>query len=386
MSIPLSNPDITSKERKAVAEVLKGPNLSFGPKLDEFEKLGAYYAGRKYAVAVNSGTSGLHLIVRSLNISKGDEVITTPFSFIASANCMLFEGARPVFADIDEETLNISPANIADILKKKKDKKVRAILAVDVFGNPADWDDLYDISDKYSLKLIEDSCEAIGAEYVSPADRKKRRWNKKRMAGSFGEAAVFAFYPNKQLTTGEGGLILTDSKKIYEMCRSMRNQGRDSDNRIAGHLRLGYNYRLSDINCALGLAQFQRINEILKKREKIAGYYKKKLNDLSCVKTLSSRPNVKMSWFVYVIKLEKGFNKKDRDNIMKKLQQKGISCSVYFSPIHLQPFYKKEFGYKRGDFPVTESVSDRTIALPFYSKLKNKDVDYITENLKKILG
>ncbi len=385
MNIPLSNPDITSKERKAVAEVLKGPNLSFGPKLDAFEKLGASYAGRKYAVAVNSGTSGLHLIVRSLNISKGDEVITTPYSFIASANCLLFEDARPVFADIDEETLNISPSITADILKKKKNKKVKAILAVDVFGHPADWDALYDISDKYGLKLIEDSCEAIGAEYVSPSDRKKKRWKKKKMAGSFGDASVFAFYPNKQITTGEGGLILTDSKKIYELCRSMRNQGRDSDNRIPGHLRLGYNYRLSDINCVLGMVQMQRVEEIIRKRERVAEYYNKKLGDIAGVTPLSSLPNVKMSWFVYVVKLEKKFQKKDRDSIMKKLQQKGIACSIYFTPIHLQPFYKKEFGYKRGDFPVSESVSDRSIALPFYSNLKHKDIDYITENLSRIL-
>ncbi len=385
MNIPLSNPDITSKERKAVTEVLKSSELSLGPRLMAFEKLGADFAGRKYSVAVNSGTSGLHLIVRSLNISKGDEVITTPYSFIASANCFLFEGARPVFADIDEETLNISPSITTEILKKKKSEKVKAILAVDVFGHPADWDALYDISDKYNLKLIEDSCEAIGAEYVSPEGLKKRRWKKKKMTGSFGEAAVFAFYPNKQITTGEGGLILTDSKKIYDLCRSMRNQGRDSDNRVAGHFRLGYNYRLSDISCALGISQLHRLNDIIKKRERVAQYYNRKISSIGCINPLSSLPNVRMSWFVYVIKLEKGFNKKDRDSIMKKLKQRGISCSTYFIPIHLQPFYQKEFGYKRGDFPVSESVSDRSIALPFYSNLKRVEVDYITDSLKRIL-
>lgn len=385
MNIPLSNPDITSKERKAVAEVLKSPDLSFGPRLEAFEKLGAESAGRKYSVAVNSGTSGLHLIVRALNISKGDEVITTPYSFIASANCLLFEGARPVFADIDEETLNISPSITDEILKKKKSKKVKAILAVDVFGHPADWDALYDISDKYNLSLVEDSCEAIGAEYLSPAGLKKKRWKKKKMAGSFGDASVLAFYPNKQITTGEGGLVLTDSKKIYDLCRSMRNQGRDPDNRVAGHLRLGYNYRLSDINCALGLAQLQRLKDIIHKRERVAQYYNRKIRSISCINSLSSLPNVKMSWFVYVIKLKKGFNRKDRDSIMKKLKQRGISCSTYFIPIHLQPFYQKTFGYKRGDFPVSESVSDRSIALPFYSNLKRVDIDYITDSLKRIL-
>jgi perosamine synthetase len=386
MRIPLSNPDITLRERKAVAEVLKSPDLSFGPRLEGFERLGADAAGRKYSVAVNSGTSGLHLIVRSLNISKGDEVITTPYSFIASANCLLFEGARPVFADIDEETLNISPSITAEILKKKKSKKVKAILAVDVFGHPADWDALYDISDKYNLRLIEDSCEAIGAEYVSPTGLKKRRWKKKKMAGSFGDAAVLAFYPNKQITTGEGGLILTDSKKIYDLCRSMRNQGRDPDNRVVGHLRLGYNYRLSDINCALGIAQLQRLKDIIQKRERVAQYYNQKIRSIGSITSLSSLSNVKMSWFVYVIKLQKGFNRKDRDSIMNKLQQRGISCSTYFIPIHLQPFYQKKFGYKRGDFPVSESVSDRSIALPFYSNLKRVDIDYITDSLKSILG
>ena len=385
MSIPLSNPDITSRERKAVAEVLKSPDLSFGPRLEAFEKLGAGVAGRKYSVAVNSGTSGLHLIVRSLNISKGDEVITTPYSFIASANCLLFEGACPVFADIDEETLNISPSITAEIMKKKRGGKVKAILAVDVFGHPADWDSLYDISGKYNLRLIEDSCEAIGSEYVSPAGLKKRRWKKKKMAGSFGDAAVFAFYPNKQITTGEGGLILTDSKKMYDMCRSMRNQGRDPDNRVAGHLRLGYNYRLSDINCALGIAQLQRLKDIINKRERVAQYYNRKISLISSITSLSSLPNVKKSWFVYVIKLEKGFNRKDRDIIMKKLQHRGIACSTYFIPIHLQPFYQKKFSYKRGDFPVSESVSDRSIALPFYSNLKRVDIDYITDSLKRIL-
>ncbi len=205
------------------------------------------------------------------------------------------------------------------------------------------------------------------------------------MAGSFGDAAVFAFYPNKQITTGEGGLILTDSKKMYDMCRSMRNQGRDPNNRVAGHLRLGYNYRLSDINCALGIAQLQRLKDIINKRERVAQYYNRKISLISSITSLSSLPNVKKSWFVYVIKLEKDFNRKDRDIIMKKLQQRGVSCSTYFIPIHLQPFYQKKFGYKRGDFPVSESVSDRSIALPFYSNLKRVDIDYITDSLKRIL-
>jgi len=383
MGIPLSSPDITAREIRAVKEVLKSPALCFGPRLEKFEKLGAAYAGRRYAVAVNSGTSGLHLIVRSLNLSRGDDVITTPYSFIASANCLLFEGVRPVFADIDEETLNLSPNMTESLLQKNK--KVKAILPVDVFGHPADWDAFYDLSDRYKLKLIEDSCEAIGAEYVSPEGVKKKRWRKKKMAGSFGAASVFAFYPNKQITTGEGGLVLTDSKRIYMLCRSMRNQGRDGAGRINGHLRLGYNYRLSDINCALGIVQLQRIGSILNKRQRVAQCYNRHLETISGVEPLSALPNVKRSWFVYVVKLAKQFTRKDRDRIMRKLEARGIACSTYFIPIHLQPYYRKTFGYKRGDFPVSESVSDRSIALPFYSNLRKMDINYITDSIKKVL-
>jgi len=386
MNIPLSNPDITAKERRAVMEVLKTPDLSFGPKLTEFEKAGAKYAGRKYGVAVNSGTSGLHLIIKSLNISRGDLVITTPFSFISSANCMLFEGARPVFADIDADTLNISPDSIVEVIKKKRPKRIRAVLAVDVFGHPADWDSLYDIADKYNLNLIEDSCEAIGSEYRSPDGPAIRRWSKPRKAGAFGEAAIYAFYPNKQVTTGEGGLIVTDNKKIYDLCRSLRNQGRDDGSGWLSHVRLGYNYRLSDINCALGTVQLQRIAEILKKRAHVARQYNKSLKAIDAIRLPYCAPNVKMSWFVYVIRLGSRYRRKDRDAVLEKLRKRGVACSNYFSPIHLQPFYRKMFGYKRGDFPVTEHVADRTIALPFFSNLKNDQVAFVADSLMEILG
>ncbi len=382
MKIPLSNPDITSQERKAVLEVLKTSDLSLGPKLGEFEKKGAQYAGRKYSVAVNSGTSGLHLIIKSLGISRGDLVITTPFSFISSANCMLFEGARPVFADIEEDTLNISPDRIVETIKKNSRGKIKAVLAVDVFGHPADWDLLYDISEKHNLRLIEDSCEAIGAQYYSADGLHRKRWKKHRKAGSFGDASVFAFYPNKQITTGEGGLILTDNKKMYDLCRSMRNQGRGDGSGWLNHLRLGYNYRLSDISCALGIVQLQRIEKILKKRERVAKQYSRKLESINGILTPFCAPNVTMSWFVYVVRLEKEFSRRHRDEILKKLRKKGVSCSSYFSPIHLQPFYRKMFGFKRGDFPVTEFVADRTIALPFYNNLKNSDIGFVVESLK----
>lgn len=386
MHIPLSNPDITAKERQAVMEVLKTPHLSFGPKLEEFEKAGAQYAGRKYAIAVNSGTSGLHLIIKSLAISKGDLVITTPFSFISSANCMLFEGARPLFVDIDEDTLNISPEKIVEAVKKYGNRRIKAILAVDVFGHPANWDALYDISAKYNLKLIEDSCEAIGAEYRSPEDLPKRRWKQSRKTGSFGEASVFAFYPNKQITTGEGGLIVTDSKKVYDLCRSLRNQGRGRNAKWLNHLRLGYNYRLSDINCALGIVQLRRIEEILSKRQHIASEYNKRLSTLNGIKIPFCASNVKMSWFVYVIRLRKPYQKRDRDQIIVKLREKDIASSDYFSPIHLQPFYRKMFGFKKGDFPITEHVAARTIALPFFNSLKQREIAFVVRGLQEAMG
>ncbi len=385
MNIPLSSPDITAKERKAVMDVLRSPQLSLGPKLQEFEKAGARYVGRKYAAAVNSGTSGLHLIIKSLGIGRGDLVITSPFSFVASANCVLFEGARPVFVDIDEDTLNIAPEKIVETIKKHRTAGMKAILAVDVFGHPAEWDALYDIAQKYNLKLIEDSCEAIGAEYQSPENARTRRWKHSKKAGSFGEAGVFAFYPNKQITTGEGGLVVTDSKKIYDLCCSLRNQGRGNGSSWFNHIRLGYNYRLSDINCVLGIVQLQRIKKILQKRARIAELYNRRLQSLDSIRVPYSAPHVTMSWFVYVVRLTRHYIRKDRDRVLTKLRERGIASSNYFSPIHLQPFYRKTFGFRKGDFPVTEQVADRTIALPFFTALKTSEIVYITESLKEIM-
>jgi len=367
--IPLAQPDITNLEKKAVLEVLKTPNLSLGPKLKEFERKIAKYVGVKYAVAVNSGTSALHLIVRALRIKDGDEVITTPFSFIASANCILYERAKPVFVDIDEKTLNIDPLKI----ENKITKKTKAILTVDVFGYPADWDKLKKIAKKYKLFLIEDSAEALGSEYRG------------KKCGSFGEAGIFGFYPNKQITTGEGGVVVTNNRDIAELCRSMRNQGRQERGGWHFYQRLGYNYRLSDINCVLGITQMERIKEILEKRNKVANMYNEKLRDLFALEILYTGPNIKMSWFVYVVRLNKRYLQKDRDKIIKEMSKRGIQTSNYFPCIHLQPFYRKRFGYKLGDFPVAENVSQRTIALPFYNNLKEREINYVVKNLKEII-
>jgi len=393
MEIPLARPDITEAEIEAVVEVLKTSHLALGPKLKEFENAIADYAGVRYAVAVNSGTSALHLIIRALGIGEGDQVITTPFSFVSSSNCILFERAKPIFIDIDPKTLNIDP----ELIEAAITPRTKAILAVDVFGHPAEWDRLKEIADKHGLRLIEDSAEALGAEWRSPKTRVQSPESEKqenpahsewKKAGSFGDAAVFAFYPNKQITTGEGGMVLTNSKKVAELCRSLRNQGRGEGSTWLQHERLGYNYRLSDINCALGIAQLERIEEILAKRDRVARVYNEYLAPLEekgFLKIPYVSPNVKMSWFVYVVRLSEAFTQKDRDRILQGLQEKRIGCRNYFAPIHLQPFYREILGTKEGDFPVTESIAARTIALPFYNKVTKGEVEYVVENLDDIL-
>ena len=372
MLVPLSSPDIDEKDIQGVANVLKSRFLSIGPKIVEFEKKIAEYMGRKHAVAVNSGTSALHLIVRSLGIGEGDLVITTPFSFIASSNCLLFERARPLFVDIDEQTLNLDPDKTDEQLGKMRQEeleKVKAIIVVDAFGQPADWDRFTEIARRYNLLLIEDSAEALGSEY------------KGRKCGSFGEAGVFAFYPNKQITTGEGGILVTDNEELAVMARSMRSQGRGESGEWLDHERLGYNYRMDEISSALGCSQMERIEEILRKRAKVAEMYREKLAEVKGVQVPYIAPYVsKMSWFVYVIRLD---GKVNRDNVIEYLNQEGIQCKPYFTPIHLQPFYKDMFGFKEGDFPITEDVSSRTIALPFFNNLKEEQIDYVVEKLKE---
>jgi len=370
-NIPLSKPDITEQEKKAVLEVLNTSRLSLGKKYIEFQKIMADFAGVKYAVAVNSGTSGLHLIVKALGIGKGDQVITTPFSFIASANCILFELAKPVFVDIKSDTFNIDP----ELIERLITPKTKAILAVDVFSHPADWDTLKKIAKKHKLFLIEDSAEALGSEYQG------------RRCGSFGDAAIFAFYPNKQITTGEGGVVLTNNKKIAELCQSMANQGRKIENgKWLEHVRLGYNYRLNEMSCAMGIAQMKRIKEILAKRKKVAELYNQKLKHIKELQIPYIEKSSKISWFVYVIKLSEKFAGKKRDRIIQEMAKRGIQCSNYFQTIHLQPFYKNEFGYKKGDYLVSEDISKRTLALPFFNDLKEREIDFVVKNLQQIIN
>lgn len=363
--IPLSRPELNTADIEAVLNVLKTPNLSLGPKIKEFEEKVADYVNSRYAVAVNSGTSGLHLSVIAAGIKAGDEVITTPFSFIASANCILYVGAKPVFVDIDPVTLNIDP----DKIEENITENTKAILPVHVFGIPCDMDKINKIARKHNLEVIEDACEAIGAEY------------KGKKVGTFGLTGVFAFYPNKQMTTGEGGVVVTNKKSVAEIIRSIRNQGRSKNGRWLSHERLGYNYRLSDIHAALGISQIKRLDEILEKRKRVANYYMEFLKDINEIELPVMPKDARVSWFVFVVRLKKGFTKKHRDKLMNLLMERGIECGNYFPPIHLQPFYRRLFGYKKGDFPVCESVSERTFALPFFNNLKEEQVLYISETL-----
>jgi perosamine synthetase len=370
MSINLSSPDINQSDIDAVVAVLKTPTLSLGPKLPEFEQAMARYVGVKHAVALNSGTSALDCALRGRGIAAGDEVITTPFSFIASSNCILFQGARPVFVDMDPATYNIDVSKIEAAITPR----TRALLPVDVFGSMADMDAVNDIARRHNLFVVEDSCEALGSTY------------KGRPAGSLGHCGAFAFYPNKQMTTGEGGMLVTNDDHLAAMARSLRNQGRGEGSAWLAHERLGYNFRLPDILCALGISQLARLDQFVALREAVAARYNALLADVPEVTVPPPNPFGRMSWFVYVIRLADRFSREDRDAVMQGLRQRGIGCNNYFSPIHLQPFYQQGLGTRRGDFPVTERIADRTIALPFYNHLPESDQRTVVNALKEILA
>ena len=367
--VPLSRPDICQADIDAVVAVLRTPHLSLGPKVPEFEKAFAAYLGVRRAVAVNSGTSGLHVVVRALGLGPGDEMITSPFSFVASANCALFERARTVFVDIDEATWNLDVAK----LEAAVTDRTRLLLPVHIFGRPMPMDRVLQVAEARGIPVVEDACEALGATYQG------------RKVGTFGRAATFAFYPNKQMTTGEGGMIVTDDSGLADLFCSLRNQGRDAGAGWLAHARLGYNYRLSDINCALGLSQLARLPEFLRMRSEVARRYLEKLGRLEELVLPVPYADGELSWFVFVVRLADRFTQEHRDAVLESLRRDGIGCNNYFTPIHLQPFYR-DLGYKPGDFPVCEKVSARTIALPFYNRLTEKDQDVVVESLKKAIA
>jgi len=388
--IPMSSPDITDIEREAVAAVLQTPMLSMGPQIQAFEQVICEYIGVKHAIAVNAGTSGLHLCIRAAGIEAGDRVLTTPFSFVASANAILFEKAIPVFVDVDPLSGNIDPSMVETAvhdltqggkvalrwLPKKglmqNDAPLKAILPVDVFGQPADLDPICSIARAHNLRVIEDSCEAIGAEY------------KGRKSGTLGDYGVFAFYPNKQMTTGEGGIIITNNDEAAAYMRALRNQGRSPSDTWLQHTHLGYNYRLDEISAVLGKVQVTRLDELLSKREQVAGWYNDRLAGLSWLEIPEILPTTtRMSWFVYVVRFSRGT---DRDVIAQLLKERGIPARPYFVPIHLQPYMVQKFGYLTGDFPVTEDLGSRGLALPFSGVMTESQVDRVCETIREIVG
>ncbi len=364
--IPMSSPDIDESDIQEVLSVLKSGRLALGPKAREFEEMIAEYIRVKYAVAVSSGTTGLHILVRALGIGEGDEVLVPSFTFAASVNVILYERAIPIFVDIESDTYNLNPED----LERKITKRTKAIMAVDIFGHPAEWDEILRIADKYNLKVIDDSCEALGAEY------------KGKKVGQFGDAACFAFYPNKQITTGEGGMIVTNNDEIAKLARSLRNQGRGEMGAWLYHERLGYNYRMDEMSAALGVSQLKKIETFLEKREKVARMYTEKLKKYPWVRTPVVKPYVRMSWFVYVITLEKGL---DRDKVIEEMEKEGIPARGYFSPIHLQPYIRDMFGTKEGMLPITEDISKRTLALPFHNNLREEEVEEVVSTLERVV-
>lgn len=365
---PLAKPFIGKKEIDNVMAVLKSGVLSLGQRHLDFEKKFAKKVGTKYAVSVCNGTAGLHLALLAASIKEGDEVITSPFSFIASSNAILYVGARPVFVDVDPVTGNIDPEKI----EEKINKNTKAILAVHIFGQPARMDEIMKIAREYKLKVIEDACESIEATF------------KGQKVGTFGESAVFAFYPNKQMTTGEGGILTTNSLSVYEMCKSLANQGRGDSMQWLDHKYLGYNYRMDEMSAALGLAQLGRLSSFVRERQKIAGWYKSYLSkyaDLIEVPVTASDNT--HTWFVYVVRLK--IDPKHKGAIIKELAKAGVVSKVYLPSIHLFDFYRKKFGYKPGDYPISEDISARSLALPFYLGLKEQDVQLIVTKLAKIV-
>jgi perosamine synthetase len=379
-AISMSAPDITDAERGAVQAVLHTPILSMGHWVVDFERSLCQLTGKADAIAVSSGTAGLHLCVRAAGIGEGDLVITTPFSFVASANVLLYEHAIPIFVDVDPRTGNIDPGLVAQAAEELREggskaqkwlprrgkhaaSEVRAILAVDVFGQPADLDPIRATADKHRIALIEDACEALGAEY------------KGHQAGAYGDFSVFAFYPNKQITTGEGGAIVTNRREDAELMRALRNQGRASGDTWLQHTHLGYNYRLDEMSAALGAVQMSRLQELLDKRDRVASWYTERLSEVPGVEPPAIEPfTTRTSWFVYVVHFDR---KVARDALAQRLADRGIPVRPYFLPIHLQPYMAQRFGFLPGDFPCTEDLGKRGLALPFSGVMSEDEVDTV---------
>ncbi len=379
--IPLSRPDITEHEENLVLEVLRSGRLSIGPMVERFERLTAERVGVRHAVACSSGTAGLHMVMAALGIGPGDEVVTTPFSFIASANAILYVGAKPVFVDICPKTLNADP----ELVERAITPRTKAILAVEAFGNPAHMEAYARIAARHEIVLVEDCCEALGVQHAG------------HRAGAFGRAGVFGYYPNKQITTGEGGMVVTNDDRLADLCRSLRNQGRAVAGRgaiapgsTAGawlhHERLGFNYRMSEVNAALGVAQMERLDEIIAGRQRVANRYMQRLLDVNELILPTIPEGAEMSWFVFVVRLAAGYTREERDRVIRSMRNHDIGAADYFPCIHLQPFYRQAYGFREGDFPIAESVSNRTIALPFFAALTEREIDLVVQTLQVMIS
>ncbi len=373
MTVPMSRPEITDAERAAVQEVLAQPTLSLGPRLERFEERLAAWVGMPHAAGVSSGTAGLHLAMLAAGVGPGDLVLTTPFSFVASANCILYVGARPVFVDVEGDALTIDVERLERavrvLTRAGRRRRLKAILPVHVFGQPANMDSILAIAARHGLTVIEDACEAIGAECRG------------RRAGTLGDAAVFAFYPNKQMTTGEGGAIVTRHAEWDALFRSLRNQGRDVFDGWLTHSRLGYNYRLDELSAALGVVQLERLDDMLARRARVAGWYAERLARIEGVTPPAVAPwTTRTSWFVYVVRVDA------RDRVIEALAARGVPARAYFPPIHLQPFYRASFGFKASDFPVAEAAGASCLALPFFSTMCEDEVDLVCGAVAEVVG
>ncbi|MEM6263016.1 MAG: DegT/DnrJ/EryC1/StrS family aminotransferase [Bacteroidota bacterium] len=367
MQIPLSQPFIGEEEIEAVLKVMRSSRLSIGPQLEAFEQAFAELFNVPYAVACNSGTSGLHMAIRAFGIKDGDEVITSPFSFIASANCILFERAKPVFVDVEQESFNMDPALIEAAITPR----TKAILPVHVFGQSADMAAIMDIAKRHNLRVIEDACEAPLALHNG------------QMAGTFGDCSVYGFYPNKQMTTGEGGMVITADEEVYKMCKSLRNQGRGDSLQWLSHARLGYNYRINELTAAIGTVQTRKLPAIIEQRKQVANWYLEALADTPGIILPKEKEGNVHSWFVFGVRVDAA----RRDTLIEQLNAAGVQSKAYFFPcIHLQEFYMRDFGYKMGDFPKAEQLSNEMLILPFFTQMTHEQVMYVVETFKELLG
>jgi perosamine synthetase len=367
--IPLARPLLDEREEELVLEVLRSGRLSLGPTIERFEELIAERVGATHAAAVSSATAGLHVLCRIAGLGPGDEAITSPLAFVSSANCFVFEGATPVFADVDRRTLNLDAA----ALEASITERTKAVVAVDMFGYPCELDEIRTTCERHGLALIEDAAEALGAQYKS------------RPVGGHGVPAVFGFYPNKQLATGEGGVVVTDSEEQWQLLKSLRNQGRSYEGGAwFHHVRLGFNYRWTDVQAAIGIGQLEKLDRLLSLRSEVAERYRRLLADVEGVELLcADDADHSRSWFVYVVALPAGA---DRARVMAELRARGVATAEYVPCVHLQPYMRETYGFSEGVCPVAEEVAARTLALPFFPQLEAEDQERVVDALRATIS